>query len=77
MLKVGSCSTFRAGLRSFSTTSCRPTVTETIDSMANKFREAVRHSHSEEYEGVTERGLRMLVFGKPGSGKVRAWLWTW
>lgn len=38
--------------------------------MANKFKEAVRHSHSEEYEGVTERGLRMLVFGKPGSGKV-------
>lgn len=57
-------------VRSFSSTSCRPTISETIDSMANKFKEAVRHSHSEEYEGVTERGLRMLVFGKPGSGKV-------
>lgn len=74
MLKLGSGSYLRAGLRvqvrSFSSTAYRPTVSETIDAMANKFKEAVRHSHSEEYEGGTERGLRMLVFGKPGSGKV-------
>lgn len=70
MLKLGSSSTLRLSVRAFSTTTCRPTVTETIDSIANKFKEAVRHAHSEEYEGVTEHGLRMLVFGKPGSGKV-------
>lgn len=40
--------------------------------MLNKLRSAVEHAHSEEYEGVKqEKGLRMLVFGKPGSGKVR------
>jgi hypothetical protein len=27
-------------------------------------------AHPEQYEGVAEEGLRMLVFGKPGSGKV-------
>lgn len=70
MLSRASCSTVRLGYRSFSSTASRPTVTETIDYMANKFKDAVRHSHSEEYEGVQERGLRMLVFGKPGSGKV-------
>jgi adenylate kinase len=45
-------------------------VTETLESLANKFKQAVQQSHSEEYKGPTEKGLRMLVFGKPGSGKV-------
>lgn len=40
--------------------------------MLSKLRSAVDHAHSEEYEGVKQdKGLRMLVFGKPGSGKVR------
>jgi adenylate kinase len=47
-------------------------MTETIESMLGKLKSVVEHGHSEEYEGVRqERGLRMLVFGKPGSGKVR------
>jgi hypothetical protein len=38
--------------------------------MVEKFKQSVKESHSEQYEGVAEKGLRMLVFGKPGSGKV-------
>lgn len=45
-------------------------VSDTIEDMVEKFKRSVRESNSEQYEGVTERGLRMLVFGKPGSGKV-------
>jgi hypothetical protein len=60
----------RPSYRSFSTSTCRPTVAESIESLAAKFKQAVQQSHSEEYRGPTEKGLRMLVFGKPGSGKV-------
>ncbi|OCF38482.1 adenylate kinase [Kwoniella heveanensis CBS 569] len=45
------------------------TISDSFHSIAQKFKSAVEHSHSEQYEGVEERGLRMLVFGKPGSGK--------
>jgi hypothetical protein len=62
--------TLRPSYRSFSSSPCRPTVAETIESLASKFKQAVQQSHSEEYKGPTEKGLRMLVFGKPGSGKV-------
>ncbi|RSH83777.1 hypothetical protein EHS25_005392 [Saitozyma podzolica] len=56
--------------RHISTTPPRRTMTETIESMLSKLRSAVDQAHSEEYEGVKqEKGLRMLVFGKPGSGK--------
>lgn len=48
-------------------------VTETAHSLADKFREAARFMNSPSYDGVEEKGLRMLVFGKPGSGKVS---WT-
>ncbi|WVF69882.1 hypothetical protein IAT40_004665 [Kwoniella sp. CBS 6097] len=44
-------------------------ISESFHSIAQKFKSAVEHSHSEQYEGIEERGLRMLVFGKPGSGK--------
>ncbi|ADV24683.1 adenylate kinase, putative [Cryptococcus gattii WM276] len=46
-------------------------ITETAHSLADKFREAARFMNSPSYDGVEEKGLRMLVFGKPGSGKVR------
>jgi len=62
--------TLKPSYRSFSSSPCRPTVAETIESLASKFKQAVQQSHSEEYKGPTEKGLRMLVFGKPGSGKV-------
>ncbi|WVW78609.1 hypothetical protein I302_100568 [Kwoniella bestiolae CBS 10118] len=67
--------------RPFSSSSNAPstiaaTVTQTLSSLqdsvndiAEKFKRAVEQSHSEQYEGVEERGLRMLIFGKPGSGK--------
>ncbi|WWC59391.1 uncharacterized protein I303_101946 [Kwoniella dejecticola CBS 10117] len=42
---------------------------DSVNDIAEKFKRAVEHSHSEQYEGVEERGLRMLIFGKPGSGK--------
>jgi len=38
--------------------------------MVEKFKRSIKEQSSEQYEGVAERGLRMLVFGKPGSGKV-------
>lgn len=40
--------------------------------MVTKFKQAMADSaaHVEQFEGVQEDGLRMLVFGKPGSGKV-------
>ena len=40
--------------------------------MVAKFKQAMADSaaHAEQFEGVQEDGLRMLVFGKPGSGKV-------
>ncbi|KIR31894.1 adenylate kinase [Cryptococcus deuterogattii MMRL2647] len=41
-------------------------VTETAHSLADKFREAARFMNSPSYDGVEEKGLRMLVFGKPG-----------
>ncbi|WVR04524.1 hypothetical protein IAU60_001528 [Kwoniella sp. DSM 27419] len=44
-------------------------ISESFNSITEKFKEAVTHTHSEQYEGIEERGLRMLVFGKPGSGK--------
>ncbi|EAL21004.1 hypothetical protein CNBD6050 [Cryptococcus deneoformans B-3501A] len=46
-------------------------VADTAHSLADKFREAARFINSPSYDGVEEKGLRMLVFGKPGSGKVR------
>ncbi|WWC67812.1 uncharacterized protein I206_101726 [Kwoniella pini CBS 10737] len=42
---------------------------DSVNDIVEKFKTAVEHSHSEQYEGVEERGLRMLIFGKPGSGK--------
>ncbi|KAK6903888.1 adenylate kinase [Kwoniella mangroviensis CBS 10435] len=42
---------------------------DSVNDLAEKFKNAVQQSHSEQYEGVEERGLRMLIFGKPGSGK--------
>ncbi|WVQ69099.1 uncharacterized protein L199_007312 [Kwoniella botswanensis] len=42
---------------------------DSVNDLAEKFKKAVQQSHSEQYEGVEERGLRMLIFGKPGSGK--------
>lgn len=48
-------------------------VTDTAHSLADKFREAARFINSPSYDGMEEKGLRMLVFGKPGSGKVS---WT-
>ncbi|KAK8846862.1 hypothetical protein IAR55_005952 [Kwoniella newhampshirensis] len=50
-------------------TAATETISETFNSLADKFRKAVEYSRSEQYEGVEEGGLRMLVFGKPGSGK--------
>ncbi|WRT64914.1 uncharacterized protein IL334_001853 [Kwoniella shivajii] len=44
-------------------------LSESFNDIAEKFRQAVQQNHSEQYEGVEERGLRMLIFGKPGSGK--------
>ncbi|AFR95252.2 adenylate kinase [Cryptococcus neoformans C23] len=44
-------------------------VTDTAHSLADKFREAARFINSPSYDGMEEKGLRMLVFGKPGSGK--------
>ncbi|WVQ97926.1 hypothetical protein IAU59_005045 [Kwoniella sp. CBS 9459] len=44
-------------------------ISESFHNIAQQFKSAVEHSHSEQYEGIEERGLRMLVFGKPGSGK--------
>lgn len=41
--------------------------------MVGKLKQGVSEvaNHAGQYEGVQEEGLRMLVFGKPGSGKVR------
>lgn len=51
----------------------REPVTGTLSNIAHKVKEAVKDAatHTEQYEGVQEEGLRMLMFGKPGSGKVR------
>lgn len=53
-----------------------PGLTETIDGMVGKVKEGFvgMAEHASEFEGVQEEGLRMLVFGKPGSGKVSS---TW
>lgn len=60
--------------RSFSSSAARrePGISDTIDDMVGKLKQAVKDSssHAEQFEGVQEEGLRMLVFGKPGSGKV-------
>ncbi|WWD22173.1 hypothetical protein CI109_106664 [Kwoniella shandongensis] len=52
-----------------SLSSASDAIAETFNSLAEKFKKAVQQSRSEQYEGVEEGGLRMLVFGKPGSGK--------
>jgi tRNA U34 5-carboxymethylaminomethyl modifying GTPase MnmE/TrmE len=61
-------------VRSFASSARRsePGVSETIDDMVGKLRQTVSEvtKHSGQYEGVQEEGLRMLMFGKPGSGKV-------
>ena len=59
-------------IRAFTSSSnpLQPGVAATIDLMFDKLRDAASSSHSEQHEGVPEAGLRMLVFGKPGSGKV-------
>ena len=46
-------------------------MSDTIDGMVGKLRQAIAEapSRSEQFEGIQEEGLRMLVFGKPGSGK--------
>ncbi|WWC87035.1 uncharacterized protein L201_001920 [Kwoniella dendrophila CBS 6074] len=44
-------------------------LSESVNNITEKFKNAVLQNHSEQYEGVEERGLRMLIFGKPGSGK--------
>lgn len=58
---------------STSLTRREPGISDTIDDMVGKLRQVVKNStsHAEQFEGVQEEGLRMLVFGKPGSGKVR------
>jgi len=45
-------------------------VSETIDNMISKIHASLSQSHPEQSEAVPQSGLRMLVFGKPGSGKV-------
>ena len=47
-----------------------PGISDTIQTVADSLRRAVMEQRPEQSEGVPERGLRMLVFGKPGSGKV-------
>jgi len=44
----------------------------TVRNVVHQVKDAVTASatHTEQYEGVQEEGLRMLMFGKPGSGKV-------
>ncbi|ORY27094.1 adenylate kinase-domain-containing protein [Naematelia encephala] len=58
--------------RLFSRSSPRydPTAGETIESMVEKLKASLSHAagQSEGYQ-ASEEGLRMLVFGKPGSGK--------
>ncbi|ODN80373.1 hypothetical protein L202_02628 [Cryptococcus amylolentus CBS 6039] len=44
-------------------------VSDTVASLRNSFRQATEFLHSPLYDGAEEKGLRMLVFGKPGSGK--------
>ncbi|WVQ74103.1 hypothetical protein IAR50_003690 [Cryptococcus sp. DSM 104548] len=44
-------------------------VSDTVTSLRDTFRQATEFLHSPLYDGVEEKGLRMLVFGKPGSGK--------
>ncbi|TYJ56280.1 hypothetical protein B9479_002968 [Cryptococcus floricola] len=44
-------------------------VSDTVASLRDTFRQATEFLHSPLYDGVEEKGLRMLVFGKPGSGK--------
>lgn len=48
----------------------------TVQNIASKVTEAVKGgvTHTEQYEGVQEEGLRMLMFGKPGSGKVSSFI---
>ncbi|ODO09010.1 hypothetical protein I350_02605 [Cryptococcus amylolentus CBS 6273] len=45
-------------------------VSDTVASLRDSFRQATEFLHSPLYDGAEEKGLRMLVFGKPGSGKV-------
>ncbi|WVQ84206.1 hypothetical protein IAT38_006357 [Cryptococcus sp. DSM 104549] len=44
-------------------------VADTFAALADKFKAATEFLNSAAYDGVEEKGLRMLVFGKPGSGK--------
>nr|ODN85750.1 adenylate kinase [Cryptococcus depauperatus CBS 7841] len=72
---IGSNQALRLHSGSNSTTSKSPTsqiagaLGETFSSIADKFRQATEYINSDTYDGVVEKGLRMLVFGKPGSGK--------
>jgi hypothetical protein len=38
--------------------------------MLDRLKASLAEDHSAQYEAVQEEGLRMVVFGKPGSGKV-------
>lgn len=60
-------------LRTISTSSPRGTVSDSISSVVQRMRELVAQERKGWVEGDQERekGLRMLMFGKPGSGKVR------
>ncbi|KAI9638692.1 adenylate kinase [Dioszegia hungarica] len=59
-------------LRTISTSSPRGTVSDSISSVVQRMRELVAQERKGWVEGDQERekGLRMLMFGKPGSGKL-------
>jgi hypothetical protein len=46
------------------------TISQKAQSMLDRLKASLAEDHSAQYEAVQEEGLRMLVFGKPGSGKV-------
>jgi hypothetical protein len=62
----------QATLRVFSSSPPRVTVTESISAVVKRMRELVAQEREGYVEGdvAREKGLRMLMFGKPGSGKV-------
>jgi hypothetical protein len=41
--------------------------------MLDRLKASLAEDHSAQYEAVQDGGLRMLVFGKPGSGKVSSY----
>jgi tRNA U34 5-carboxymethylaminomethyl modifying GTPase MnmE/TrmE len=61
------------------TTPRRESVVGKVQNIASQVTEAVKSgvTHTEQYEGVQEEGLRMLMFGKPGSGKVSLLPFVW